>query len=73
MAKSSNVQARKLQLPLRCRTTRIHAAGRARRTQRATLGELIAAAYDAIGPSATAEDVARFLGAAGLAPRVVVG
>ncbi|WP_373046191.1 hypothetical protein [Vulgatibacter sp.] len=34
---------------------------------RTTLGDLIAAAYDAIGPDATAEDVARLLRHAELA------
>lgn len=43
---------------------------------RTTLGDLIAAAYDAAGPAATGEDVARLLRyrglAEGLRPRVAV-
>jgi hypothetical protein len=49
---------------------------RSGRRIRTTLGDLVAAAYDAAGPHATAEDVARLLRcgdlADGLRPRVVV-
>lgn len=53
MSRRTNAAARIQPLPV--------ARVRSGRRIRTTLGELIAAAYDAAGPRATAEDVARLL------------
>jgi hypothetical protein len=45
------------------RSRRVKSSSMSHRRIRATLGELIAAAYDALGPDAGARDVARLLSA----------
>jgi hypothetical protein len=52
MSRRTNAAARIQPLPV---------AARPGRRIRTTLGELIAAAYDAAGPNASAEDIARLL------------
>lgn len=51
----------------RNRQSKTHGSPLRTRRRRATVGDLIAAAYDALGPGVRAEDVARVLAAPDLA------